>query len=308
MYTFSLIIPHYNIPGLLQRLLITVPVRDDLQIIVVDDMSTMDLEEFETLKTKFSHVEWFSTESNGGGGKARNIGLQKAKGKYVFFADADDFFFPNFNQLLENCKNKDFDILFFNVTSLYSSTLLPSYRANHVNEFFNLAESDEELAILKFRYLFGEPWCKIIKKEIIDKNNIRFEELPNHNDTLFSYMTGHFAKEIILDPVSYYCITARENSVSLQFSEKNILIRQEVFAKKHQFLKKNNIPLIDDLLISPYFLSKGNKDMQSKINNILSENGISWKEYKNLINNYIRQSRKKRIKGILKKFRTILKR
>ena len=308
MYLFSLIIPHYNIPELLSRLLITVPKRSDLQIIVVDDNSNKDLEKFEIVKRKFDYVEWYSTEKNGGGGKARNLGLKKAKGKYVLFADADDFFFPNFDNLLDSCKEKDFDIFFFNVTSLNSYSLLPSQRANHVNDFFNLAKKDELQAILKFRYLFGEPWCKIIRKEIIDINNIQFEELLIHNDTLFSYMTGHYAKNIILDPIAYYCITARENSVSLQLSERNILIRQEVFAKKHKFLKTNNIPLIDNLFISPYFLTNGNPRLLSQLYDVAKSYGISEKEYKHLVTTYIKNSRRKKIKGIFNKFKHLLDR
>lgn len=39
MYKYSIIIPHYNIPELLQRCLDSIPERDDVQVIVVDDNS-----------------------------------------------------------------------------------------------------------------------------------------------------------------------------------------------------------------------------------------------------------------------------
>ena len=40
MILYSIIIPHYNSPDLLLRLLKTIPVREDLEVIVVDDNST----------------------------------------------------------------------------------------------------------------------------------------------------------------------------------------------------------------------------------------------------------------------------
>lgn len=43
-YNYSLIIPHFNIPKLLRRLLSTVPKREDLQVIIVDDCSTKELD------------------------------------------------------------------------------------------------------------------------------------------------------------------------------------------------------------------------------------------------------------------------
>lgn len=43
---YSIIIPHYNIPDLLQRLLDSIPQREDIEIIVVDDNSSSDVVDF----------------------------------------------------------------------------------------------------------------------------------------------------------------------------------------------------------------------------------------------------------------------
>ena len=75
---YSIIIPHHNIPNLLQRLLDSIPVRSDTEVIVIDDGSSEDvvkkLKEFEKsyLNTRFI----YSKESKGGGA-ARNIGIKK---------------------------------------------------------------------------------------------------------------------------------------------------------------------------------------------------------------------------------------
>ena len=43
---YSIIIPHKNIPQLLKRCLDSIPQRDDVQIIVVDDNSSSDIVDF----------------------------------------------------------------------------------------------------------------------------------------------------------------------------------------------------------------------------------------------------------------------
>lgn len=292
---YSLIIPHYNIPHLLRRLLFTVPKREDLQVIVVDDCSTKGIEELEKLMIEYDWIEWYSTGKNGGGGKARNIGLNHAKGEYIFFADSDDFFLPNLNDLLDECKNSSgFDIIFFNVISLDSVTLLPNFRGRHLNEFLKLGNKDLEKATLSLRYLFGEPWCKIIKSEIIKKHNIEFDEVSIHNDTFFSYMVGHKSNKIILKDIAYYCITTRENSVSLKKNEESIIIRANIFSKKHKFLKENNIPLTDNLLFMPYVQSKDDYNLRNKVMDIYQKNGVSEKEIKKLLTKYNKERMKNR--------------
>lgn len=44
---YSIIIPHKNIPQLLQRCLDSIPIRDDVQVIVVDDNSDTDKVNFD---------------------------------------------------------------------------------------------------------------------------------------------------------------------------------------------------------------------------------------------------------------------
>ena len=48
-YRYTIIIPHYNIIDLLGRALSSIPDREDIQIIVVDDNSGIKQSEFEKL-------------------------------------------------------------------------------------------------------------------------------------------------------------------------------------------------------------------------------------------------------------------
>ena len=86
MINYTVIIPHYNIPDLLRRCLKSIPCREDVQVVVVDDRSSDEnLIILKEMERGFSNVQFVYLEKNQGGGNARNVGLQYAIGTYVFF-------------------------------------------------------------------------------------------------------------------------------------------------------------------------------------------------------------------------------
>ena len=71
-FNYSITITHYNAPALLERMLDSIPNRDDIQIIVVDDFSN---EESRTAIKKIKHknLEIVFTPENHGAGYERNV-------------------------------------------------------------------------------------------------------------------------------------------------------------------------------------------------------------------------------------------
>ena len=68
--SYSIIIPHYNIPSLLRRCLDSIPHRDDVQVIVVDDKSKEeDLLELKSIESSYPCYIFIYMSVNGGGGK-----------------------------------------------------------------------------------------------------------------------------------------------------------------------------------------------------------------------------------------------
>ena len=112
--TFSIIIAHYDIPDLLMRCLKSIPVSEDIQVIVVDDNSPNAdtyLERYPELSRPY--LEFIRASKNGGAGYARNIGLDHAKGKWLLFADADDSFVERMLEMLSPYFDSSFDVIFF---------------------------------------------------------------------------------------------------------------------------------------------------------------------------------------------------
>ena len=102
MFSYTIIIPHKNCPDLLKRCVDSIPVRDDVQIIVVDDNSDEDKKP--SIERKGMEVVLLDASSSKGAGRARNVGLKHAKGKWLLFADADDYYTDNLSKFLDKEK------------------------------------------------------------------------------------------------------------------------------------------------------------------------------------------------------------
>lgn len=255
---YSIIIPHYNSPDLLERLLNSIPTRIDTEVIVVDDNSSKDVQTIlKDWDNQFKNVRFIFSETNGGGGKARNIGIENSFGKYLIFADSDDFFLPSFNKILDEYVDSDEDLIIFNAISLNSDTYYYEKRSRQLNNLINRYSKNKsnKNSLIYIKYLFGEPWCKIIRRELVDTQNIRFDEISIHNDTKFSYLVGHFAKNISINPICAYCVTERTHSVSKSIGTDKILTRAKVFYEKNKFLELNNIKIVDRIFFSPLWIA-----------------------------------------------------
>lgn len=194
-YTYSFIIPHRNSPELLNRCLNSIPQRGDIQIIVIDDNSDEDKKP----NVSRSDVEliFINSQNSRGAGKARNEGLAKAKGKWLLFPDCDDFYNDGFLGILDQYKDKDIDVLYFNYDFLdgqFFKPLMPS----EVQKYFDELGSDSKTKrFIKFRS--KAPWNKMVSSNLVRKYNIYFEEVRNGNDILFSMFVA-----VLSDKAEFY--------------------------------------------------------------------------------------------------------
>lgn len=96
----SVVIPVYNCEKYIQETVESVRAQDmhagALEIIAVDDGSTDDsLNILNKLAADCTDLHVHSTPNSGSAAAPRNFGLERARGRYVFFLDADDKFSPN---------------------------------------------------------------------------------------------------------------------------------------------------------------------------------------------------------------------
>ena len=237
-FEYSVIIPHKNSPKLLQRLLNSIPRRDDLQIIVVDDNSDpekVDFNKFPGLND--THVELYFDKTGKGAGHARNVGLEHSKGKWLVFADADDYFYSNaFSVIDKKITEKNYDIIYFYCNSRDGDTgeiisdRLPNIKRGIDNNDYDL-----------LRYKSYVPWGKVIKTELVKTHHICFEEIEASNDIMFSTKVGYYSSKVGTISDCLYCCT--RNKSSLFFLPSNSRIKTRICAGRriNVFMGKHGI-------------------------------------------------------------------
>ena len=241
--TFSIIIAHYDIPDLLMRCLKSIPVSEDIQVIVVDDNSPdadTYLERYPELSRPY--LEFIRAPKNGGAGYARNIGLDHAKGTWLLFADADDFYVYNMYEIINTHVESDADVIYFQKRAVHSENLnCKSSRSGYIDEIMDIyIKTGDELPVRTRHHV---PWGKMIRKSLIENHHIRFEEIKYSNDILFSVHVGCLAKKIEAIDTVLYVVTSHEGSATYEFCKKpdELRIRAGAAFRYDSFLFQHNM-------------------------------------------------------------------
>ena len=202
----SIIVPAYNVECYIDKCLSSLVNQnyDNIEIIVVDDNSTDN--------TKVKLRSWSSNpkikviynDNQSGPSKARNLGIDVAKGEYIVFTDADDWMeLDAINNLLAPMKSSnEIDIVFSNFNFVYDDGRITLNNPISCNtEIPKIMIAELALKYLKSPnkfLLFSHSWSIMFKTEKIgdlrfDENLFSFEDmdfnfryLPNINKAYYT--------------------------------------------------------------------------------------------------------------------------
>jgi len=254
---YSIIIPHYNTADLLKKLLSTIPNSPEVQVIVIDDNSTKDVDKLRQVISDDNRSEFYTnTTGVQSAGACRNIGLVHAHGKWILFADSDDFFIEGFKDDLDSFYESPTDVIYFIPTSI--DMISQNQTGRHilyeglVNEYINRKSKKNEINL---KYKFCCPVSKMIKRDLIQQNDIFFDVTPVSNDIMFSTKVGYYASSFEVSDKIIYCITKSSNTLTTVVREEYFDTRLDVLIRRYGFLKerisKNEIRKLD---LSGHFL------------------------------------------------------
>ena len=217
MINYSFIIPHKNCPDLLMRCVESIPIRDDIQIIIVDDNS--DESKRPTINRNGVEIIYLDANQTKGAGRARNVGLEKATGKWLLFPDSDDYYVDGFLGILDSFLEKNIDVVYFNCEYRDGSTyeLLPLLDLSKEFEEYD----GSQIAVDRVKFHHNAPWTKMVSKDFIDQHSLKFEEVPNGNDILFTFSLGCSTNniEVVKDPL--YVYLRNKNSLTQKKQSEN---------------------------------------------------------------------------------------
>lgn len=216
MINYSIIVPHKNTPKLLERLLASISNREDTEIIIVDDNSDPNIVDYNTFPgSQRADVQIIFSKETGGAGHARNVGLSFAKGKWLLFADADDFYNADALDRLRNkyLDNQSTEIVYLNAKMVdengayVGDTFITPYIHNYLK--------NRPLAEKVLRYGVWEPWNRMVRRECVVKNKIVFDEIPVGNDQMFSLKCSRYCSKMAVEEeivYNYFKPSGRSNT------------------------------------------------------------------------------------------------
>lgn len=231
MIKYSYIIPHKDSIKLLLRCINSIEDKENSQIIVIDDNSKNQDEIIAAIGT-FPSVELILSKHNIGAGAARNLGLKKAIGKWILFADADDFFNEGYIHAVDKYYNSHNDIIIFDTNSRISDSL--QITENRFPEWSVIIKRRD---FERSKWVIPVVWGKLYLRRFIDENSICFDEVFASNDVMFCYKANLLAKSYLIDDYVLYCSTKNSNSLCYNINEKNILCRVQVLKRTNALLR-----------------------------------------------------------------------
>lgn len=254
----SIIVPVFNVEGYLHRCLETCSQQDisldEYEIIIVNDGSTdQSLSIAEEFAVRNPNVRVYSQE-NGGLSKARNVGLEKAQGEYVWFVDSDDFIAKNcLNSLLHKCQTMGLDLLAFCTAKVTEMDVTESHLfGDGMGELVLDGPTAMSKGLIK---KMGAPLF-IIRKAFLDDNGLRFTLGIMHEDEEFVPIMYYLASRVSFTSRICYYVYVRTGSIMRTVNPQrlkdlltvmNSLYRfSKTIAKCHRYLFSQRIALLID--------------------------------------------------------------
>lgn len=233
----SVIIPMYNCAPVITRCLDSID-YSDCEILVINDGSKDNGAEIvEKYAVSHPNVHLINKE-NGGASSARNLGIETAKGKYIAFIDADDFWFPGgISRIVDLAEIEDADVVKYIIHSVGNSQPF---------EMRSVADVKMQAVVIEGRGNALER-CDIsdyhvvdavFKHSIIMDNDIRFKtDLHLHEDDCFMGMFYCHASKVVSTKLPLYCYIRSSDFSSTHhqaIERQRILINSGYLAAQHR--------------------------------------------------------------------------
>ena len=224
----SVIIPVFNAEKYLGVCLesLLIQTLQDFEVLVVDDCSTDS-----SVAVAESYLERFGgrlkvlalEENTGSGAVPRNVGLEYASGKYIFFADADDLLIDvALEELCNLAEENQVEVVYMDCGFLCGAEPFPksivaiqwdSDFAVEEPTFEPVALSERVEKFLKNGFVWS-PWTKFLRRDFLIDNAINFPPMRISEDGSWTFEIICLAKKILRLPSPLYVWRSNEKSMT----------------------------------------------------------------------------------------------
>lgn len=241
----SIIIPVYNVEKYLKQCLDSVleQTYTDFEVIMVDDGSTdssydicLDYCEKDI---RFNALQ----KENGGASSARNVGIQNAKGDYIFFLDSDDWLEPTaLEEMISTAKDQNADLVFCEAQAVDDEEHVLTNNWYSYKHPYETASSYSIMSrMMEQKEFHVAIWMLLLDRSIFTDNDLFFKEGIIYEDMIISYQFYCLAHRAAHVRQKLYNRRYRPNSVmTSKKTEKNYISAATVYREVAKFRK--NLP------------------------------------------------------------------
>ena len=233
----SIIIPVYKVEKYLEKCIESVlkQTYTNLQIILVDDGSPDNCGKIcDEYAKKDSRIEVIH-KANGGLSDARNVGISKAKGRYIGFVDSDDYIKENMYEILLNLiKKYDADVSICNLYDVIDGNEYIRNKENGIREYSRLDILKE---VLLDKNIQSYAWNKLYKKELFDE--IKYPIGKKYEDIGTTFYIFEKCNKIVVTSEPEYYYLKRSDSLVNNVTESTVFDYMELILQRYLYINDN---------------------------------------------------------------------
>lgn len=278
MVSISFIIPIYNVEQYVQRCLESIMAQDkaeaDMECLIIDDCGSDNSMQIVRKMIAMYHgpirFDVIQHDVNRGLSVARNTGIKKAQGDYVFFVDSDDYLKPDsISYFLENLNSHPHvDIVIGNVMNCKDGNVM----IHHIRKPWLIDDPTIFFQRMLRHQIYLYAWNKLIRRSLLVDKGLFFIDGILYEDQSWSYLLfSNITSVLLLPRVTYvyeynmssivntsFTIEKAETVIRSYTANSNMILQKPPSAKKYC----DNLA-VDYLLFINYFLMNG-VDIQSR--------------------------------------------
>ena len=201
----SIVVPLYNSENFIRPCVESLVIQKMdsalFEILLIDDGSEDNsLKIIEELEQTHTNVHAYHKE-NGGTGDARNFGMDKATGTYLYFLDIDDYLaHDTLHIILENIEQNQLDVLCFDSIKTTARDLVQTA----TTLFPDHLEIMDGISYIGKKGFEFEVWHYIIRREFLVSSGIRFDSESILEDSSFTVHLFIAAERIAKIPIDVH--------------------------------------------------------------------------------------------------------